>query len=158
MSAARGSRENRGSRDRTRASFGRRSGSLDEAPDPEVLEAERQKAAAEEAKRQQAAEASRGKRRSMAMQNMAMGGGMSDMLSEMSNELVHGVAEDAPPKKKMEAVMINAKERGMTVPQIFKLFLSAARTEDGNHATGSAAPARSTHPDGVRAAALNFIT
>ena len=94
MSAARGSRENRGSRDRTRASFGRRSGSLDEAPDPE-------------------AEASRGKRRSMAMQNMAMGGGMSDMLSEMSNELVHGVAEDAPPKKKMEAVMINAKERGM---------------------------------------------
>lgn len=131
MSAARGSRENRGSRDRTRASFGRRSGSLDEAPDPEVLEAERQKAAAEEAKRQQAAEASRGKRRSMAMQNMAMGGGMSDMLSEMSNELVHGVAEDAPPKKKMEAVMINAKERGMTVPQIFKLFLSAARSEGG---------------------------
>ena len=75
------------------------------------------------------AEASRGKRRSQAMQNMAMGGGMSDMLSEMSNELVHGVSEDAPPKKKMEAVMINAKERGMTVLELRVREAAARRAE-----------------------------
>ena len=56
------------------------------------------------------------KRRSDAMKNMG-GGGLSEMMADMSANLVHGLDENATPNAKMQRVMIAAKERGLTVQQ-----------------------------------------
>ena len=58
-----------------------------------------------------------------ALSNFALNGALMDSMSEMANLQIHGVAQDATAKFKMEKVMIAAKERGMTVPQIFKFFI-----------------------------------
>ena len=65
-------------------------------------------------------------RRKTAMSRLALGGNLVSSLSDMSNELVHGLAPNATAKQKMQAVMINAKERGLTVPQVITDFLLSA--------------------------------
>ena len=71
------------------------------------------------------------KRRSDAMKNMG-GGGLSEMMADMSANLVHGLDENATPNAKMQRVMIAAKERGLTVQQA-----SAARAQRNGRSRGA---------------------
>ena len=43
--------------------------------------------------------------------------------------MLHGISADAPPEKRMEAVVTNAKARGLTMPQIFGFFLGRSVDE-----------------------------
>ena len=69
------------------------------------------------------------KKRSTAMKRFAVGDAVAGAVSEMSNEIMHGVSAGTPPQKRMEAVMTNAKGRGLSLPQIFGFFLGRTLEE-----------------------------
>ena len=79
------------------------------------------------------------KRRSSTMSRMALGDGMASSLNDMSNELIHGLNPDSSPQEKMQTVMINAKQRGLTVNQIFKFFLGDGGDDDDDAAASEEA-------------------
>ena len=68
-------------------------------------------------------------KRSTAMARFAVGDAVAGAVSDVANEMLHGVSADTPPKKRMEAVMTNAKGRGLTMPQIFGFFLGRTLDE-----------------------------
>ena len=69
------------------------------------------------------------KKRSTAIARFAVGDAVAGAVSDLTNEMLHGVSVDTPPKKRMEAVMTNAKSRGLTLPQIFGFFLGRTLDE-----------------------------
>ena len=117
--ASRASKDGRMSRDRRPSTAGRQS--LGDGPELDPVEDEKARARAEATKDQ---------RRGKAMKNFALNGSLSDSLSSIGNLLVHGIAEDATAAEKMQKVMISAKERGLTIPQIFKIFLGKGPDDD----------------------------
>ena len=117
--ASRASKDGRMSRDRRPSTAGRQS--LGDGPELDPVEDEKARARAEATKDQ---------RRGKAMKNFALNSSLSDSLSSIGNLLVHGIAEDATAAEKMQKVMISAKERGLTIPQIFKIFLGKGPDDD----------------------------
>ena len=68
------------------------------------------------------------KRRCMTMDRFALNSSVSDSVSEVSN-LLKGLKKGASAKVKLELVMINAKQRGLTLHQIFGFFLGMSFEE-----------------------------
>ena len=69
-------------------------------------------------KNQEQAEAARQKRRADSMRQFALSDSLTGTMSDMTNDMVHGIDADATAEKKLQKVMINAKERGLTVDQV----------------------------------------
>ena len=69
------------------------------------------------------------KKRTTAMSRFAVGDAVTGAISELTNEMLHGVSADTPPKKRMALVMTNAKSRGLSLPQIFGFFLGRTLDE-----------------------------
>ena len=69
------------------------------------------------------------KKRSNTMKRFAVGDAVAGAVSELSNEMLHGVSAETPPQKRMELVMTNAKGRGLSLPQIFGFFLGRTLEE-----------------------------
>ena len=68
------------------------------------------------------------KRRCTTMDRFALNSAVSDSVSEVSN-LLKGLKKGASAKVKLELVMINAKQRGLTLHQIFGFFLGMSFEE-----------------------------
>ena len=68
-------------------------------------------------------------KRSTAMARFAVSDSVAGAVSDVANEMLHGISADTSPEKRMEAVVTNAKARGLTMPQIFGFFLGRSVDE-----------------------------